>query len=101
MCGDPRGPHLLLRHGDRLSRSRCAGQPLRGPPRAAVRSGAVRGILMAHPLFWVPLTLVAAALQVVRNGAQANLTGKIGTLGATQVRFVFGLPFALLFLTGA
>ncbi len=56
---------------------------------------------MAHPLFWVPLTLVAAALQVVRNGAQANLTGKIGTLGATQVRFVFGLPFALLFLTGA
>jgi hypothetical protein len=34
---------------------------------------------MDHGLFWVPLTLVAAALQVVRNGAQANLTGKIGT----------------------
>lgn len=49
-------------------------------------------------MLWVPLTLVAAALQVVRNGAQANLTGKIGTLGATQVRFVFGLPFAVLFL---
>jgi drug/metabolite transporter (DMT)-like permease len=56
---------------------------------------------MEHGLLWVPLTLVAAALQVVRNGAQANLTGKIGTLGATQVRFVFGLPFALLFLVGA
>ncbi|WP_254514732.1 EamA/RhaT family transporter [Novosphingobium sp. G106] len=55
---------------------------------------------MDHGLLWVPLTLVAAALQVVRNGAQANLTGKIGTLGATQVRFVFGLPFALLFLVG-
>ncbi|HEX8057236.1 MAG TPA: EamA/RhaT family transporter [Novosphingobium sp.] len=55
---------------------------------------------MDHGLLWVPLTLVAAALQVVRNGAQANLTGKIGTLGATQVRFVFGLPFALLFLLG-
>lgn len=53
---------------------------------------------MDHGLLWVPLTLVAAALQVVRNGAQANLTGKIGTLGATQVRFVFGLPFAVLFL---
>lgn len=53
---------------------------------------------MDYSLLWVPLTVVGAALQVVRNGAQANLTGKIGTLGATQVRFVFGLPFALLFL---
>jgi drug/metabolite transporter (DMT)-like permease len=53
---------------------------------------------MDDTLLWVPLTVIAAALQVVRNGAQANLTGKIGTLGATQVRFVFGLPFALLFL---
>ena len=53
---------------------------------------------MAYPLLWVPITMVAAAGQVVRNGAQANLTGKIGTLGATQVRFIYGLPFALLFL---
>ncbi len=56
---------------------------------------------MDPALLWVPLTLIAAATQVVRNGAQANLTGKIGTLGATQVRFVFGLPFAVLFLTAA
>ncbi len=49
----------------------------------------------------MPLTLIAAAAQVVRNGAQANLTAKIGTLGATQVRFVFGLPFAFLFLAVA
>jgi len=56
---------------------------------------------MEHGLLWVPISLVAAALQVVRNGAQANLTGKVGTLGATQVRFVFGLPFAALFLIGA
>lgn len=47
---------------------------------------------------WVPATLVAAGAQVLRNGAQAQLTGKIGTLGATQVRFIFGLPFAVLFL---
>ncbi|MCB2059103.1 MAG: EamA/RhaT family transporter [Novosphingobium sp.] len=53
---------------------------------------------MLHPLLWVPFTAVAAATQVVRNGAQASLTGKIGTLGATQVRFVYGLPFAALFL---
>ena len=50
---------------------------------------------------WVPVTVAAATAQVFRNGAQANLTGKIGTLGATQVRFVFGLPFAVLFLLAA
>jgi drug/metabolite transporter (DMT)-like permease len=48
----------------------------------------------------VPVTLVAATAQVYRNGAQAGLTRTIGMLGATQVRFVFGLPFALLFLAG-
>jgi drug/metabolite transporter (DMT)-like permease len=45
--------------------------------------------------------LVAASAQVVRNGAQASLTRTIGTLGATQVRFVYGLPFALLFVLSA
>jgi len=53
---------------------------------------------MAAELIWVPFCAVAAVGQVVRNGAQAGLTARIGTLGATQVRFVYGLPFALLFL---
>ena len=53
---------------------------------------------MEFALLWVPITLAACIAQVIRNGAQASLTAKIGTLGATQVRFVFGLPFALLFL---
>jgi len=52
-------------------------------------------------MLWVPITIAAAAAQVLRNGAQASLTGKIGTLGATQVRFVFGLPFAILILLAA
>jgi drug/metabolite transporter (DMT)-like permease len=52
-------------------------------------------------MLWVPLTLVAAAAQVLRNGLQSNLTAKIGTLGATQVRFIYGLPFAILFLLAA
>jgi drug/metabolite transporter (DMT)-like permease len=47
---------------------------------------------------WVFATLIAAAAQTARNAAQSGLTAKIGTLGATQVRFVFGLPFAALFL---
>lgn len=47
---------------------------------------------------WVAATLVAAVAQTARNAAQANLTAVIGTAGATQVRFLFGLPFAILFL---
>jgi drug/metabolite transporter (DMT)-like permease len=47
---------------------------------------------------WVLATLIAAAAQTARNATQASLTQAIGTLGATQVRFLFGLPFALLFL---
>jgi drug/metabolite transporter (DMT)-like permease len=56
---------------------------------------------MPSSLLWIPVTIAAATAQVFRNGAQANLTGKIGTLGATQVRFIFGLPFAVLFLLAA
>jgi drug/metabolite transporter (DMT)-like permease len=53
----------------------------------------------AYPsLLWVPFSLAGSFAQIFRNSAQANLTKKIGTLGATQVRFVFGLPFAVLFL---
>lgn len=47
---------------------------------------------------WVLATLIAAAAQTARNAAQSGLTRQIGTLGATQVRFLFGLPFAVLFL---
>jgi drug/metabolite transporter (DMT)-like permease len=53
---------------------------------------------MPSASLWIPVTVAAATAQVFRNGAQAQLTAKIGTLGATQVRFVFGLPFAVLFL---
>lgn len=56
---------------------------------------------MSAPLLWVPITMIAAVGQVLRNGAQASLTGKIGTLGATQVRFIYGFPFAVIFLLTA
>jgi len=49
-------------------------------------------------MVWIPATLLAAFAQVARNGLQAGLVKEIGTLGATQVRFIFGLPFALLML---
>jgi drug/metabolite transporter (DMT)-like permease len=47
---------------------------------------------------WVIATLIAAVAQTARNAAQSGLTARIGTLGATQVRFLFGLPFAVVFL---
>ncbi|WBU60878.1 DMT family transporter [Paracoccus albus] len=47
---------------------------------------------------WVIATLIAALAQTGRNAAQAGLSGQIGTIGATAVRFFFGLPFAILWL---
>ena len=49
---------------------------------------------------WIVFTLIAAAAQTVRNATQRELTAKLGTVGATHVRFLFGLPFALIFLAG-
>ena len=49
-------------------------------------------------MLWIACTLVAAAAQAARNALQSGLTASLGTLGATQVRFLFGFPFALLFL---
>ncbi|MEZ5787563.1 MAG: EamA family transporter [Xanthobacteraceae bacterium] len=50
------------------------------------------------PWLWAVITLIAGAAQTVRNAAQRQLTGELGTVGATHVRFLFGLPFALVFL---
>jgi drug/metabolite transporter (DMT)-like permease len=51
-------------------------------------------------LLWVPFTLLAAAGQTARNAMQRELTTALGTVGATHVRFLFGFPFALVFLAG-
>src|SRR5437763_5581049 len=47
---------------------------------------------------WALFTVIAAASQTVRNATQRSLTASLGTAGATHVRFLFGLPFALVFL---
>ena len=49
---------------------------------------------------WVVFTLLAAAGQTVRNAMQRELTATLGTVGATHVRFLFGFPFAIVFLAG-
>jgi drug/metabolite transporter (DMT)-like permease len=54
--------------------------------------------LIAPDWLWIPITLGAAAAQTARNAAQRHLTPVLGTLGATLVRFLYGLPFALAWL---
>ncbi|HVL72627.1 MAG TPA: DMT family transporter [Beijerinckiaceae bacterium] len=49
-------------------------------------------------LLWIPATLAAAAAQTARNATQRRLTEILGTVGATQVRFLYGFPFAVVFL---
>jgi len=47
---------------------------------------------------WVACTVAAAAGQTLRNAMQHSLIGTVGTVGATHVRFLYGLPFACVFL---
>jgi drug/metabolite transporter (DMT)-like permease len=54
--------------------------------------------MLDSPWLWALFTLIAAAAQTVRNATQRELTTSLGTAGATHVRFLFGLPFALVFL---
>jgi len=49
---------------------------------------------------WAVFTVIAAFFQTLRNAMQRELTGTLGTVGATHVRFLFGFPFALVFLLG-
>ena len=46
---------------------------------------------------WAVFTVVASGGQVMRNAMQRELTTTLGTVGATHVRFLYGLPFGLLF----
>lgn len=54
--------------------------------------------MIAGSFLWAVFTLIAAATQTARNAMQRELTQTIGTVGATLVRFLFGLPFGILFL---
>jgi drug/metabolite transporter (DMT)-like permease len=49
---------------------------------------------------WIPFTIIAALGQVARNAMQRSLTGPLGTWGATNIRFLFGFPFSIVFFVG-
>lgn len=53
---------------------------------------------MVAAWLWIVFTLCGSAGQVARNAMQRSLTASLGTVGATHVRFLFGFPFALVFL---
>src|SRR5215212_4749847 len=46
---------------------------------------------------WLPFTIIAALGQVARNAMQRQLTGPLGTWGDTNLGFLFGFPFSILF----
>ena len=46
---------------------------------------------------WAVFTVLASGGQVMRNAMQREHTSTLGTVGATHVRFLYGLPFGLLF----
>jgi drug/metabolite transporter (DMT)-like permease len=46
---------------------------------------------------WIPFTIVAALAQATRNAMQRQLTRPLGTWGATNIRFLFGFPFSVVF----
>jgi drug/metabolite transporter (DMT)-like permease len=46
---------------------------------------------------WIPFTIIAALGQVARNAMQRQLTAPLGTWGATNIRFLFGFPFSIVF----
>jgi drug/metabolite transporter (DMT)-like permease len=47
--------------------------------------------------YWAIFVVFGAAMQTLRNTAQRRVQGTAGVFGATLVRFLYGLPFAVLF----
>ncbi|MEM7563434.1 MAG: DMT family transporter [Pseudomonadota bacterium] len=46
---------------------------------------------------WIPLTIAAAFFQNIRSALQKHLKGKLSTLGAAYIRFVYALPIAFIY----
>jgi drug/metabolite transporter (DMT)-like permease len=47
---------------------------------------------------WVPITIAAAFLQNIRSALQKHLKSRLSTSGATMVRFLYAMPFAVLYV---
>lgn len=49
---------------------------------------------------WIPVTVFAAFMQNARSALQRHLKGRLTTLGATYVRFLYAAPFAVAYMLG-
>ena len=47
---------------------------------------------------WVPITIFAAFMQNARSALQRHLKGRLTTMGATYVRFLYAAPFAVIYV---
>lgn len=56
--------------------------------------------MTAPAWLWLPIVLWAARAQTARNALQRSLVAQAGTLGATLSRFLYGIPFAALWVPG-
>lgn len=56
--------------------------------------------MTAPSWYWIAFVIFAAAGQTGRNMVQRELMAPLGAWGATNVRFLWGAPFAILFLLG-
>lgn len=46
---------------------------------------------------WIPITIFAAFMQNARSVLQKHLKGRLTTLGASYIRFLYAMPFALVY----
>ena len=53
------------------------------------------------PFIWIPIVVLGSAFQTARNALQRSLVETAGPWGATLVRFLFGLPFAIVWAGAA
>ena len=47
---------------------------------------------------WIPLTIAGAFMQNLRSALQKHLKSRLSTAGASYVRFLYAMPFSLLYL---
>jgi drug/metabolite transporter (DMT)-like permease len=62
---------------------------------AIVRGAAGKGAVIE---LWIPITIAAAFLQNLRSALQKHLKARLSTGGATYARFIYAVPFAVLYV---
>ncbi len=67
------------------------------PDRLAFRCRLIINDWLAVFELWIPLTIAGAFMQNLRSVLQKHLKSKLSTAGASYVRFLYAMPFAILY----